>query len=110
MTTGTITNHGSFESSKQTLIKDLKNVVSDANALINVVAAAGTEQFAQARSKLEVGLGQAKTRLVDARMAATEKARGTVDATNTYAREHPWKVLGVAAVAGAIIGTLLNRR
>lgn len=110
MTTMAITDHGTFEGNKQALVKDLKSVVSDADALINNMAAASSEEFAKARTKLEARLAQAKTLLVDAGAAVSERARNTVNATDGYVRENPWKVLGVAAAACVVIGALLSRR
>jgi len=110
MTTGILTNHGTFEGSKQALVKDLKNVVSDADDLINNVATATADEFAAARTKLEARLTQAKTRLMDASMAVSDKARCTVDATDKYVSDNPWKMLGVAAAAGVVIGAILSRR
>ena len=110
MTTETISNQGAVEGSKQALVRDLKNVVGDANALINNVATATTDELVMARTKLEARLAQAKTRLRDASSALTDKARGSVDATDEYVRNNPWKVLGVAAAAGVVIGAMLSRR
>lgn len=104
------TNQGTVEGSKQALVKDLKNVVGDANALIGNVAAATTDELLTARTKLEARLAQTKTRLLDASAALTAKARCSADATDEYVRNNPWKVLGVAAAAGAVIGAMLSRR
>ena len=110
MINGTFTNDGTVEGSKQALVKDLKNAVGDAGALVNNVAAATADEFTQARTKLEALLCQAKTRMLDARLAVSEKAKCTADATDHFVRENPWKVLGVAAAAGVVIGVILSRR
>jgi len=110
MTTETISNQGTVEGSKQALVRDLKNVAGDANTLINNVATATSDELVMARTKLEAGLAQAKTRLHDASVALTDKARCSADATDEYVRNNPWKVLGVAAAAGVIIGAILSRR
>lgn len=110
MINGTFTNDGTVEGSKQALVKDLKNAVGDAGALVNNVAAASADEFAQARTKLEARLDQAKTRLRDAGLAVSDKVKYTVDATDHFVRENPWKVLGVAAAAGVVIGAILSRR
>lgn len=110
MTTETITDYGTLEGSKQALVKDLKSVANDADALISNVAAATKEEINLARTKLAARLAETKTRFVDAGVAVSEKARGTVNATDGYVRENPWKVLGVVAAAGLIIGALISRR
>jgi len=110
MINGTFTNDGTVEGSKQALVKDLKNVVGDAGNLVNNAAAATADEFAQARTKLEARLDQAKTRLIDASHAVSDKAKCTADATDQFVRDNPWKVLGVAAAAGIVIGAILSRR
>lgn len=105
-----ITSHGTIESSKQALVNDLKRVVGDADILLNNVAVTTVDEFSAARGKIEASLSQAKTRLIDAGMAVGERARGTVDATDVFVHENPWKVLGIAAVAGVVIGAILSRR
>lgn len=76
--------NGTIEDSKQALVKDLKSVIGDAGDLINNVAASGAD-----------GLARAKC---------------TVDASDQFVRDHPWKVLGIAAAAGIVIGAILSRR
>jgi ElaB/YqjD/DUF883 family membrane-anchored ribosome-binding protein len=47
---------------------------------------------------------------VDASMAVSDRARYAADATDVYVRDNPWKMLGVAAAAGVVIGGILLRR
>lgn len=102
--------NGTIEDSKQALVRDLKSVVGDAGDLISNVAASGADELAQARTNLEARLGQAKTRLIDAGQAVSDKAKCSVDATDQFVRDNPWKVLGIAAAAGIVIGAILSRR
>lgn len=102
--------NGTIEDSKQALVKDLKSVIGDAGDLINNVAASGADELARARTNLEARLGQAKTRLIDAGQAVSDKAKCSVDATDQFVRDNPWKVLGIAAAAGIVIGAILSRR
>lgn len=102
--------HGTVEGKKEKLVKDIKGVVGDADDLMREVASSTAGELAAARTKIEGKLDEAKSRLGDARIAVTEKARVAADATNEYVRENPWKILGVAAAAGLVIGFLLSRR
>lgn len=110
MNTTLIASHRTFEVKKEKLVKDLKGVVADADDLLKVVSSSTAEEFAAARTKIEGRLGEARSRLNDARIAVTEKARGAANVTDEYVRENPWKVIGVAAAAGLVISFLLNRR
>ncbi|MET1081914.1 MAG: hypothetical protein ABWY12_02530 [Burkholderiales bacterium] len=94
--------HGTVEGLKDTLAEDL-DLLKD---MVNSTA----DEFAAARSKIEGNLVEARSRIDDARLAVTEKGRGTADAAQVYVREKPWTALGVVAAAGLIIGFLLSRR
>jgi len=110
MNTELIASHGTVEGKKEALVNDLKNVVGDADALLKEVASATAEGYAAARTKVEGRLIEAKSRLDDARLAVAKKTRDAAVVTNAYVRENPWRVLGVAAATGIVIGFLLNRR
>jgi len=101
---------GTVEGMKEKLVRDLKSVASDGDNLVKEVANSTAEEIAAARTKIEGKLGEAKSKLDNARIAAAERARGAADATQEFVRENPWKALGVAAAAGLIIGFLLSRR
>lgn len=110
MNTALTARHGTVEARKQTLVKDLKGVVGDAEDLLKEVANSTAEEFAAARMKVEARLGEARAGLDDARIAVTQKARFAADATNQYVRQNPWKVIGIAAAAGLIAALLYSRR
>jgi ElaB/YqjD/DUF883 family membrane-anchored ribosome-binding protein len=110
MTTELIASQGTVQGSKEILIKDLKRVVGDADNLLKEVVNSSAEEFTAARSKVEAKLGEAKARLDGARVAVANKAIGAADATNAYARENPWKLIGVAAVATGLLAALLLHR
>lgn len=103
-------NQGAFDGKKEALVKDLKNVVADADGLLKEVANSTVEEFAAARASVEARLSDARSRLHDARVNAAKKACEATEATQAYVRENPWKVVGVAALAGLVTAFLLSRR
>lgn len=110
MTNGMTTSYGTVEGNKQALVRDLKSAVGDADRLLNNAVASTADEIALARTKLEASLTQAKTILVDAGMAVSDKARHAADVTDAYVRDNPWKMLGAAAAAGIVIGAILRSR
>lgn len=99
-----------IEGTKEELVRDLGVVVAGGDDLINRVANSSAEQLAAARTKIKGELGEARTGLDNARISVTEKAKEAAGATHEYLRQNPWKVLGVAAVTGLVIGFVLSRR
>jgi ElaB/YqjD/DUF883 family membrane-anchored ribosome-binding protein len=103
---------GTVEGRKEKLVTDLRGVIANAETLLNELATSTAEEFDAVRTKIEGTLSGTKSRLADAGSAVADKARVAADATQEYVTENPWRVLGVAAVAGLLIGLLmsLNRR
>lgn len=110
MVTKLTEHHGTVEDMKDKLVRDLKSVGADVDDLLKEVANSTTEEFAAVRTRIEGRLDEVKSRLDHSRLAVSERARHTVDATQEYVVENPWRVLGLAAVAGLIIGILVSRR
>lgn len=104
------TRHDSIEGTKDKLVKDLRAVVEDADCLLQEVANSTAEEFAAARTRIGAKLSEARSRLDEARIAVTDKARHTADVTHEYMMQNPWKVVGFAAVIGLIIGAIVSRR
>lgn len=95
---------------KDALVRDLKSVVGDVDKLAKEMAYSTSEGFIAARTQVEEGLGKARSRLDSTRHAIAEKAKRVTNATNEYVMENPWKVFGIAAVAGLVIGLFMHRR
>jgi ElaB/YqjD/DUF883 family membrane-anchored ribosome-binding protein len=91
------------------LMADLRVVVSDAEELLKLTAGQAGEKIAAARDKIQRGLDQAKTKLVELEGKAVEKTKAAARATDAYVHENPWKSIGVAAGVGFLIGWLLGR-
>ena len=100
---------GSIACAKDALVKDLKSVVGDADALMKEVANATTEEFSAMYTRIEGKLDRARSSLDDARFAVTGRARAAADATQDYVMENPWKSAGIAAI-GLFVGFLLSRK
>lgn len=109
MNNGITAPSGSIESAKQTLVKDIAIVAADGGAMLDSVVRTSAEEMAQARSRLEASLCQAKSRLLDTGSALSEEAAHAAAVTASYVRQNPWKTLGIAAAAGVIVGVLLKR-
>ncbi len=92
------------------LVADLKVVVADAEELLRATASQTGERIVAARARAEESLKIAKIRLADAQVAAVARVKATAKATDDYVHENPWKVIGVAAVAGLLLGALISRR
>jgi ElaB/YqjD/DUF883 family membrane-anchored ribosome-binding protein len=97
---------------KDQLLSDFSALVSDAEQLLSSTAAYSGDTIAGARTKFSDTLDRFKSRVSDAQRSATRQFDDAAAATQEYVRENPWKVVGAAALAAAVLSALLlnNRR
>jgi len=92
------------------LVEDLKAVLADAEELLKATADQTGERIAAARAKAEESLKAAKVRLAEEEVAVMAKTRAAAKAAEDYVRAKPWNAVGIAAVAGLVLGILATRR
>ncbi|WP_310491767.1 glycine zipper domain-containing protein [Dechloromonas sp.] len=92
MTTEIITTAGPTESTKDTLVRDIKGIVGKADHLLKDAGHTVSAEFSATRH------------------AISDKACGAANATDAYVHNNPWKIVGVAAAVGVFIGALISRR
>ena len=96
--------------SRETLLDDFSTMLTEAEELLR---RAGNEPGARAqdrRALVEAKLLSAKLRLQELEGEAMDRARAAARVTDDYVHDNPWSAIGAAAVAGFLIGMLLNRR
>ena len=95
---------------KNDLLKDFNAVVHEGEQLLKSVVDEGGNKANALRAKMESNLKAAKDRLRQIEETAIESTKTAVRATDNYVHENPWRVIGVSAGIGIVIGLLLNRR
>ena len=98
------------EITPEKLAADLRLVITDAEALLHATAGEANESVAAARAKVKESLDAAKDKLGSLGEEAAEQARVAVHAADDYIRGHPWQAVGIAALAGIVLGLLVSRR
>lgn len=96
--------------SKDKLVKDVKEVIADAEALVRATTDDLSGKAKDARAKLSVKLDEAKVQLREWESVVKEKAVEGAKETDRVIREHPYESLGVAFGVGLLVGILLNRK
>jgi ElaB/YqjD/DUF883 family membrane-anchored ribosome-binding protein len=59
--------------------------------------------------EIQAGIASGKYTFEDIQKVFTRRTKEVASATNEMVRENPWAAIGVAAVAGCVIGYLLKR-
>ena len=106
--------NSTIDEPRRKLVEDFNAVIADTEALLKALAASGAEKGDALRASAEQNLAIARERLRELQSGAVERAQATAKAADEYVRENPWQSIGavaaIAALAGFVIGLLMNRR
>lgn len=83
---------------------ELRNVVTQAEALLQAIAEDKNEAVGVLRERVRGALDTAKARLAGAQVRAGAIARQASATTEAYVRENPWTVAGGALATGLVLG------
>ena len=92
------------------LMSDLRAVVSDSEELLAATVGAAGERASAARARVQESLRTAKAKIERLDDEMLDRIQEAAKSTDSYVREHPWGAVGVAAVAGLLVGVLISRR
>jgi ElaB/YqjD/DUF883 family membrane-anchored ribosome-binding protein len=86
------------------LADELRNVVIQAEALLQALAQDKAEAVTVLRERVQSAVEAARTRLGEIETQATAMAQRASVATEAYVRENPWTVVGGAVATGLMLG------
>ncbi|HEU4628020.1 MAG TPA: hypothetical protein VFS52_24920 [Steroidobacteraceae bacterium] len=91
------------------LVDELRNVVAQAEALLDAIARDKDEALSALRERMYGALDAAKDRLGELEEQASVAARRASVAAETFTRENPWTVVGGALALGLTLGSWFTR-
>ena len=86
------------------LADELRNVVIQAEALLQALGADKDEAIAALRQRVQSAVTAARARLEEAEKQASALAQRASVAGEAYVRENPWTVVGGAVATGLMLG------
>ena len=92
------------------LVADMKTVITDAEELLKATAGAAGERVSAARARAEETLRNARNKLSQIDDIVIGHAKDAARATDDYVHENPWGAVGIAALAGLLVGVLISSR
>jgi ElaB/YqjD/DUF883 family membrane-anchored ribosome-binding protein len=94
------------EAKSEKLIKDLKTLAQDAEALLRATADDASDHAKEARTRLGHALETAKESIeqVEEKMIAGAKV------ADKTIRDHPYESIGIALGVGLLLGVVVSRR
>jgi len=97
-------------SNNEKLVKDIKSVVEDAEAMLRETAGKTGKEVAALHASMTDRLAVAKDKLIAAEEAVLEKTKQAAKATDEYVHENPWQSAIIAGGVGFLIGYLASSR
>jgi ElaB/YqjD/DUF883 family membrane-anchored ribosome-binding protein len=98
------------QSAGDALIEDLKNSLDQAEKFLREAAETTGEKASDLRTRALQALDQGRAALADTQASLVEQGRKVAHDTDEYVQSNPWKAVGIAGVAGLLLGALLSRR
>jgi ElaB/YqjD/DUF883 family membrane-anchored ribosome-binding protein len=99
----------STSAARDNLVSNLKAVIRDAEELLKSTGQQVDEGYQSARARFESSLSSAKSGLDNAQESVLARTKDAMHSTDDYVHDNPWRSVGVAAIAGVVIGLLLGR-
>ena len=88
----------------------INNFIENVEDLTHALKDVDTPEIARVKAKVKIALAAAKSALSAGAAQVKHQARQATKSTDTYVRDNPWQVVGIAAVIGIAVGFLASRR
>ena len=99
-----------MELSRESLLDDFSAMLTEAEELLRRAGNETGERAKDLRAQVEAKLLAAKLKLQELEGDAMDHAKAAARVTDDYVHDNPWGAIGVAAVAGFLVGLMINRR
>lgn len=90
--------------------RDIRNQLSEAEFMLAQVGKASGEKASSMLSQVEGRLRSAADAVQGLQQDAIDRARAVGRAADGYVTDNPWRMVGVAAAVGLVVGVLFGRR
>jgi ElaB/YqjD/DUF883 family membrane-anchored ribosome-binding protein len=88
----------------------VNNFLDNVEDLTKALRDIDTPDIAKVRAKVKIALAAAKSAVADTAGQLRDQAQQVGKRTDTFVRDNPWQVIGVAALVGLAVGIFASRR
>jgi ElaB/YqjD/DUF883 family membrane-anchored ribosome-binding protein len=96
--------------SEEQFIESVKESLDDAEQLLREAAEATGDKAAELRESALLSLKRTREALYDTQDELLERGRRAARVTDDYVPDNPWQAIGLAGLAGVLLGALICRR
>jgi len=94
-----------IQDARTQLMDDFNKMASDAQSLLQAMAAVPGEKVAALRASVE----EVRSTALQKARELQGMARERVEAADAYVHENPWPMIGAAALVGFVLGVAISR-
>lgn len=98
------------QQAREKLARDLRATIEDTEELLRITAGQVGERIAEARTRVQASLAQARMQLAKLQSEVVARGKEASAQADEYVHAHPWKAVGIAGLAGLLVGALISRR
>jgi ElaB/YqjD/DUF883 family membrane-anchored ribosome-binding protein len=88
----------------------VKNFLDNVEDLTKALKDVDTPDIAKVRAKVKIALAAAQSAVADTASQLRDQAQQAGKRTDTFVRDNPWQVIGIAALVGLAVGIFASRR
>jgi ElaB/YqjD/DUF883 family membrane-anchored ribosome-binding protein len=88
----------------------ISNFIENVEDLTQALKDVDTPEIARVKAKVKIALAAAKSAIADGAAQVRSQALQVTKTTDTYVRDNPWQVVGIAALIGLAVGVFAARR
>jgi ElaB/YqjD/DUF883 family membrane-anchored ribosome-binding protein len=88
----------------------VKNFLDNVEDLTRALKNVDTPDIAKVRAKVKIALAAAQSAMADTATQLRDQAQQVGRKTDTFVRDNPWQVIGIAAIVGLAVGIFASRR
>jgi ElaB/YqjD/DUF883 family membrane-anchored ribosome-binding protein len=88
----------------------VKNFLDNVEDLTRALKNVDTPDIAKVRAKVKIALAAAQSAMADTATQLRDQAQHVGRKTDTFVRDNPWQVIGIAAIVGLAVGIFASRR
>jgi ElaB/YqjD/DUF883 family membrane-anchored ribosome-binding protein len=88
----------------------VRNFLDNVEDLTKALKDVDTPDIAKVRAKVKIALAAAQSAMADTASQLRDQAQQAGKRTDTFVRDNPWQVIGIAALVGLAVGIFASRR
>ena len=88
----------------------VRNFLDNVEDLTRALKDVDTPDIAKVRAKVKIALAAAQSAMADTASQLRDQAQQVGRQTDTFVRDNPWQVIGIAALVGLAVGIFASRR